>query len=187
MKRILLALAMIVLAGTTAFATTRATWTDTVTVTNNQVQTGTADLQVSTDNGVNWDTSTSVSAFNLTGVIPGPTSAGSYAFSLRNNSGSLVNFTLGGKISAATGLTGGADETKLWIQIYNIDIPAEATAWQTLAQWKAALSGGINFNSTIDNGAAKRYGIKVQLDPTADNNWQGQTVTFTVEVLGTQI
>ena len=46
------ALAALSIAVGTGFATTRAVWTDTVTVASNQVVTGTTDLQVSTDNAV---------------------------------------------------------------------------------------------------------------------------------------
>lgn len=48
MKRIYLALMTVIVSLGLAGGTTFAVWSDTVTVTNNQVQTGTADLQVST-------------------------------------------------------------------------------------------------------------------------------------------
>ena len=174
MKRILFALAALSIAVGTGFAMTRAVWTDTVTVASNQVVTGTTDLQVSTDNAVTWSTTSMSSAFNLIGIIPGPVSPGTYAFSLKNLSSSPLNFTLGGRITPATVIAGSPDKTKLLIQIYDIDTPADATAWKTLAEWEAASAGGIIFNSTLNNGVTKRYGIKVQLDGTADNTWQGK-------------
>ena len=187
MKRILFALAALALAVGTSFATTRAVWTDTVTVASNQVVTGTTDLQVSTDNGTSWSTTSMSSALNQTGLIPGPVVNAGYVFSLRNLSSTPLNFTLGGRITPATVIAGAPDKTKLLIQVYDFDTPANATAWQTLADWEAASAGGITFNSTLNNGVAKRFGINVQLDGTADNTWQGRTVTFSIEAMGTQI
>lgn len=187
MKRILFALAALSLAVGTSFATTRAVWTDTVTVASNQVVTGTTDLQVSTDNGSTWSTTSMSSAFNQGDLIPGPIVDGGYAFSLLNNSTSPLNFTLGGRITPATVIAGAPDKTKLWIQVYDIATPSDATEWKTLAEWEAASAGGITFNSTLDNGVTKDYGINVQLDASADNTWQGKTVIFSIEAMGTQI
>lgn len=187
MKRILFALAALSLAVGTSFATTRAVWTDTVTAASNQIVTGTTDLQVSTNNGSTWSTTSMSSSFNQTGLIPGPVVDGGYAFSLFNNSTSPLNFTLGGRITPATVIAGAPDKSKLFIQIYDMANPADATAWKTLAEWEAATAGGITFNSTLNNGVTKNYGINVQLDGTADNTWQGKTVIFSVEAMGTQI
>lgn len=186
MKRILFALAALLLAVGTGYATTQAVWTDTVTVTNNQVVTGTADLRVYTVGP--WDTSTAVSNFSVTNLVPSATETdGGFSFWLRNESTSPINFSLGARISASTGPTGGADESKLWLKVYNIDTPSEETLWYTLAQWKAAGVGGINLNSALNNATQKRYGIKVQLESSADDLWQAQTVNFTLEVVGTQV
>lgn len=185
MGRILLALAIIALAGTTAFATTRAVWTDTVTVASNNVVTGTTDLQVSANDGATWSQTTVSSPFSVTGLIPGQ-EKGDYAFSLKNLSSAPLNFNLGGKINLATNIAGNPDKTKLLIQIYNWDDPAENTDWKTLSEWEAAGVGGISFNSSLNNGATKRYGIKVKLDSSATNEWQGKIVIFSVEVIGTQ-
>lgn len=178
MKRIILALAMIVLAGTTAFATTRATWTDTVTVTNNQVQTGTADLQVATTGG--WDTTAASSSFVVSNLIPSSTPIdGGLSFWLRNSSTSPIAFSLTGQISP-TGVV--QDKTKLWIQVYDMD-SGDTSAWATLAQWEATPQ---NLTSTLATGVQKSYGIRVELDPTALDEWQGKTVTFSLVVVGTQ-
>lgn len=187
MKRIILALAMVIAAGTLAYSTTRAVWTDTVTVSANQVVTGTTDLQVSTNDGVTWDQTSQSSSFSLTGLVPGQTSAGAYAFSLKNLSADAINFALGGRITPATVITGAPDKSKLSVQVYNYDTPAEATAWKTLSEWEAAAAGGIDFSSTLNQGATKKYGLKVKLDATATNEWQGKTVTFSMEVTGTQV
>lgn len=186
MKRILLALAALSLAVGTSIATTRAVWTDTVTVASNQIVTGTTDLQVSTDDGSTWSSTSMSSAFSQTGLIPGPVVDGGYAFSLFNNSTSPLNFNIGGRITPATVIAGAPDKTKLWIQVYDLDNPVDATAWTTLADWEAAGAGGIDFNSTLDNAVTKRYGMNVQLDGTAENEWQGKTVTFSIEAMGTQ-
>jgi hypothetical protein len=187
MKRFYLALIIFLLSVSNTIVSTRAVWTDIVSVSSNQVITGTTDLQVSTDDGSTWSTTSMSSVFNLTGIMPGLVSSGTYAFSLKNLSSSPLNFSLGGRITPSTVIAGAPDKTKLLIQIYDIDTPADATAWKSLAEWEAASAGGITFNSILNNAATKRYGIKVELDSTANDTWQGKTVIFSVEIMGIQI
>lgn len=162
---------------------TFATWSDTVTVTNNQVQTGTADLQVSTNSGGNWDTSTRASSMVLSDLIPGGEKNG-YSFSLWNNSTPGLNFDTFGQITFATGA--GADESQLEIAVYeNGSSPAAGSGWISLANWKVAPG---SFNSSILPGLGnfKNYTIAARLLSTATNDWQGRTVTFTLTVTGQQ-
>lgn len=187
MKRILLAIAMIVLAGSTAFATTRATWTDTVTVTNNQVQTGTADLQVSTTGigGGAWNTSTKVASIALTGLIPGGAAINNYDFSLWNNSTPGVSFDIS---TQATSVTGSAsDQSKLLLEIYENGTDPETgvnrSGWITLEDWQ---TGAKSLGSNIAAAGVKDYRLAAKLDTTATNDWQGRTVTITFTVTGTQ-
>lgn len=183
MKKILLSLAILVTALSLAAYTTFATWSDTVTVTNNQVQTGTADLQVSTDGGSTWDTSTKASSMVLSGLIPGGEKDG-YSFSLWNASTPGLDFDTSGQITADTGA--GADESQLEIAVYeNGSSPADGSGWISLADWKTAQR---NFNSSIVPliGNFKNYTIAARLLNTATNDWQGKTVTFTMTVTGQQ-
>ncbi|MBI5449552.1 hypothetical protein HY948_04535 [Candidatus Gottesmanbacteria bacterium] len=190
MKRILFALAALSLAVGTSFATTRAAWTDTVTVTSNEVQTGTADLRVATDGtstaaSGNWDTASQTSVFSVTGLVPGDTPKELYSFSLYNNSTNPIAFSLAGQITTST-ITpdSGVDKTKLLLQVYNYDTPAEVSAWKTLEEWEA---GTVSLGSNLSNATVKRYGIKAQLDIDALDEWQTQVVDFTLTVTGTQI
>ena len=183
MKKILLSLAILVTALSLAAYTTFATWSDTVTVTNNQVLTGTADLQVSTNSGGNWYTSTGASSMVLADLIPGGEKNG-YSFSLWNNSTPGLNFDTSGQITADTGA--GADESQLEIAVYeNGSSPADGSGWISLANWKAAQG---NFDSSIIPGIGnfKNYRIAAKLLSTATNDWQGRTVTFTLIVTGQQ-
>ncbi len=184
MKRIFLALIVLISAGALAFATTRAAWTDTVTVTNNQIQTGTADLQVSTDFGSTWNTGTKASSMVLTNLIPG-NDTNAYSFSLWNASTTELNFTVSGQITTVTG-TDGVDESQLEIAVYEIDsIPETGSGWISLANWQIidrVLDSIIN--SGISN--AKDYRIAARLLSSATNDWQGKTVTFTLTLTGTQ-
>lgn len=183
MKKILLSLAILVTALSLAAYTTFATWSDTVTVTNNQVLTGTADLQVSTNSGGNWNTSTGASSMALADLIPGGEKNG-YSFSLWNNSTPGLNFDTSGQITAATGA--GADESQLEIAVYeNGSSPADGSGWISLADWKTAQR---SFNSSIVPGFGnfKNYTIAARLLSTATNDWQGRTVTFTLTVTGQQ-
>lgn len=179
-----MALVVLISAGALAFTTTRAVWTDTVTVTNNQIQTGTADLQVSTDSGGSWDTATRPSSMVFIGLIPGG-STNAYSFSLWNNSTPGLNFATSGRITVVTGADG-VDQTKLQIAVYEDGSTPEAGSnWFSLADWQG---GERTFNSTITQGIGnfKNYRIAAKLLDTTGNDWQGKTVTFTLTLTGTQ-
>lgn len=188
MKRILFALAALSLAVGTSIATTRAVWTDTVTVTNNQVQTGTADLQVSkTYGGGSWNTSTVTSSMVISDLIPGG-EGDNYSFTLWNNSTVGVDFDLTGQITAVTGA--GSDESQLELAVYEEsatpgDTFTESSDWISLSDWQSLTR---DFNSTITPGIGniKNYRIAAKLLPSATNDWQGRTVTMTFTVTGTQ-
>lgn len=188
MKRILLALAALSLAVGTSIATTRAVWSDTVTVTNNQVQTGTADLQVSkTYGGGSWNTSTVTSSMVISDLIPGG-EGNNYSFTLWNNSTVGVDFGLTGQITSMTGA--GADESQMELAVYEETATpgnplTESSDWISLADWQALARA---FNSTLTPGIGniKNYRIAARLLSGATNDWQGRTVTMTFTVTGTQ-
>lgn len=187
MKRILFALAALSLVVGTSFATTRAVWSDTVTITNNQVQTGNADLQVSTDSGSSWNTTTRAASMVISGLIPG-SDDNAYSFSLWNASTPGVDFGLTGQITTVTGA--GTDESQLELAVYENgatpgDTSTESSAWISLADWQ---SSARDLNSTISPGTGntKDYRIAARLLSSATNDWQGRTVTMTFTVLGTQ-
>ncbi len=188
MKRILLALAALSLAVGTSIATTRAVWTDTVTVTNNQVQTGTADLQVSTAGigGGAWDTTTKAATIVLTNLIPGGAYKHDYDFSLWNNSTTGLNFNISAQVTSATGL-GAVDQSKLLLALYengtDPDAPGVGSGWITLANWQLSQK---TLNSLLTSSTIKDYRLAAKLDSTAANEWQGIVVTMTFTVVGTQ-
>lgn len=184
MKRIILALMLSVTVAGVAFANARAVWTDAVTVGNNQIQTGTADLQVSKD-GSTWNTTTVDSSMVLTGLIPGSSTSG-YSFSLWNASTTGLNFNTSGRISAVSDI-GAADPTQLEIAVYEDGAtPETGSGWVTLTNWQGVTEK--TFSSTLLPGISnyKNYRIAARLTTAADNEWQGKTVIFTLAVTGAQ-
>ena len=182
MKRIALALATIALTAGSAFMTTYATWTDTVTVTNNKIVTGSVDLLVSTDSGGTWDTTTKASTMTLSDLIPGAAATSGYSFSLFNNSTAGAAFTLTALVSPAATITNPAvDRSQLMIELYRTDTSATEVAEQTLTAWEG---GASTFTFTLPAGSTRSYGFKARLVSTAANEWQGQTVTYTLSGTG---
>ena len=190
MKRIILALFVLATSSVLGYNTTRAVWTDTVTVSNNQIQTGTADLQVSIDNGGVQNTTTGASSMILSGLIPGGSNNG-YSFSLWNNSTTGVNFGVKGQITAVTGIDPVVtNPSKLEIAVYETGATPGLTttassAWISLADWQTT-TRDLNSVLTPGTGNTKNYRVAVRLLSDADNEWQGKTVTMTFTVTGTQ-
>lgn len=185
MKRIAIAIATTISALSLAGLTTFAAWTDTVTVTNNIIQTGTADLDVSTDGGLTYFDSTAGSTMVLSGLVPGAAATEAYSFSLINNSSAGVTFDLTGQITSSVIVpTAGVDKSQLMIEIYNTTTAGTEVAEMSLTAWEA---GATAFTTTLPSGSARHYGVRARLLGTALNEWQGQTVTYTMTVIGTSI
>lgn len=184
MRKILIALVISLIAISLATLSTRAAWSDTVTVTNNQIQTGTADLQISTDNGSSWNTSSKQSSLVINNLVPNSEKNG-YSFSLWNASTTGVNFGLSGQITAVVGA--GADENQLEIAVYKQgSTPTNGTGWITLADWKSA-SQSLNNSINTGIGNFQNYNIAARLKDTAENDWQGKNVIFTLKIDGQQL
>ncbi len=191
LKRILLSIVTLVMALSVGALATRSAWTDTVTVTNNQIVTGTVDLLVSTNNFPGgsgaFNTATAGSTMSISGLFPGDTlTAGTYSFSLRNNSGGLVDFSLTGQVVGADTLitpNPGVDKSQLMVEIFDMANGVEV-AELPLTTWEA---GPRSFTQTLTNLATRDYGIRARLLNTALDEWQGQTVTFTLSIVGTQL
>lgn len=186
MKRIIIGLLISVAVAGVAFKATLGAWTDNVTITNNRITTGTVDLQVSPDHGANWNSTSTASTMVLSNLAPGDTAVSAYSFSLRNM-GTVGPFTLASQIISTNIVpTAGVDKSQLMIQIYeeggsNVTAELPLTTWETTA-WQSMSP------PVLDAGAAnaRHYGIRARLLSTADNTWQGQTVTFTLSVTGTR-
>src|SRR3989339_1765406 len=182
MKRILLALLISIAAGSVAFANTRAAWTDTVTVTNNIITTGTLDLEVSTD-GSTWSDASATSTTVLSGLYPGgPAQEALPAFWLRNvSSPSSLTMNLTAQVIPAASITPdpSVDRGVLYVEIYSGD-GSEAIA--TLSAWEG---GPISLPFSLAYGTGgKAYGLRAWLDSSAENEWQGQTVNYTLSFTG---
>ena len=187
MKRIILALMLSVTVAGVAFANTRAVWTDNVTVLNNTITTGTVDLKVSTNNvpgPCTFSTASATSAMVLSNLVPGGPAQEGYSFSLLNNSAGVTTLRLSGQITTLSIVddTPGVDRSKLEFQVYEMGGSNE-TGWVSLANWNTVAQ---NFTATIDSGVTRDYGIRARLDSSANNDWQGQAVTFTLSVTGSQ-
>lgn len=193
MKKILMSLTILISACSLAFATTHAVWTHNVSVSNNKIITGTTDLRIATDfsqtpNIGNWNTVSETTDAILGTLIPGSNSQMRYVFSLWNNSLNPLDLALGGKILNVNfeGSNLPSDESKLLLRVYNLDDEQriEVSEWKTLTEWQ---NETILFNSIIETGIVKRYGIEVKLDQTAENDWQGQNIIFDMEITGSQL
>lgn len=186
MKRILLALLVTTVSIGAVALNTRAAWTDTVTVTNNVITTGTVDLKVSTDNVPGpgtWNSTSAVSGMTLANLVPGGAPTEAYSFSLWNDSTGITTMTLTGQITASSITPGPAvDESQLMIELYDIATGVEVSEI-SLAAWKISPQALTN---TLVTSATKDYGIRARLLNTALNEWQGKTVEFTLTVEGSQ-
>lgn len=168
-----------------ATATTTAAWTDSVSVTGIEIDTGTTNIQASANNST-WSNTSVNSTFALTGLIPGHEKDGGSAFYIRQTDGDNVNgVSLKGQINTIELDTlAPSEKSKLSIQVYDLDNPANNSGWVTLDVWEA---GNVSFNSSVTQPNVKNFGLKVLLDPSAGNEWQNQDLSFTMEVTGTQL
>ncbi len=99
MRRIILALVVSIAALSLAAYTTRAVWSSSVTVTNNKIITGTANLQVSVDGGTTYGSS-QVSSLTLSNLIPGGETSNT-VFTLSNEGGTTgINFNISAQITS---------------------------------------------------------------------------------------
>lgn len=194
MKRIALSLITLVTALAVGSFATLGAWTDTVTVTGNVISTGAINLLVDTDGDGSFSDSTEPSNFVFTGLLPSATPTdGGYAFSLLNddtNGSIILNLTaevLPNAVIAPSTDTNGNPVTinrdHLYITVYDINTNLDVSAETPLSAWEA---GPVSVGS-IDPGLvnARDYGFRVRLDQNAINDWQGETVTFTLSVTGT--
>ncbi len=191
MKRIFLAVAVSLAAVSLAVFSTRAVWSDTVSVTANMVTTGTADLQVrstpitSQSDHAGFNSSTAVSAFNITDLVPGASRSG-YGFSLWNNGGPYIDFNITGKAVSATSSPTLLDLSKVQLAVYEATASAGSgpatSGWINLTDW-VANEKAISF---LQATGSANYNIAVRLSNTVDNSWQGQSVTFGLVLTGTQ-
>jgi len=195
LKKILSGLLVSLLVAGTAFINTRAAWTDTVSLSNNIITSGTVDLQLAADGLAEtptWEQSNAVSGFNVSGLYPGA-SVGEYSFSARNNAPSIAlalsAFASNVAVYNTTDVTKApqvVDKTKLTIAVYDYNT-STVLATQTLAEWEAATATtAIDLSTTLDSvNPIRNFGFTVTMADDAGNEWQGKTVEFTLDVIGT--
>jgi hypothetical protein len=187
MKRILLAVLISIAVAGMAFRRTRAVWTDAVSVSNNKINTGTVDLRVSSNNwpgGAGTFSTTSVaSGMVLASLVPGGPTDEDYSFSLRNNSDGITTMTIAAQITGTiVNPTPGVDKSQLMIEIYDMAAGVEV-AELPLTTWE---SGAQLFTATLATGSTRDYGVRARLLSSALNEWQGQQVTFSLDITGSQ-
>lgn len=195
MRRIILALVVSIAALSLAAYATRAVWSSSVTVTNNKIITGTANLQVSVDGGTTYGSSQALPQEKaLQNLIPGGQTSNDL-FNLSNEGGTAgINFNISAQISSISSTPGASlDMSKLQVSIYETNPPSTASAesgpgssgWFSVSDWQSASR---SLNSLLVQGRpnAKKYTLAARLLSSADNSWQGQTVTIGWTVTGTQ-
>ena len=189
LKRIAISVITMVMALTVGAYATTAAWTDSVTVTSNIIRTGSADLQVSTKTdgaGVLtyvWSTTSRNSEFDVSGLVPDGDFANEYSYSLRSVGD--IGFSLKGQITAITYSKGepvGLNNMRMRVYEHGTDNPVSDE--YGLAQWinSPRSLGEIGFGGDI-----RDYDIRVWLNGSADNTWQGQVIDFTLDVSGTSV
>lgn len=188
MKKILMSLAILTGACSLIFATTRAVWTDSVSIEGNKIETGNVDIQVTTKENpseTDWNSLSQGSNLVLSGLLPGEGEKSGYAFSLRNNSNSEITFNLSDKISNLELTNGNTDNSKLLIRVFNYENDNEGSNWMSLDEWLN--NGETSLNVQLPKNIVKKFGIEAKLDSEAGNDWQNQNVSFDMEITGTQI
>ena len=193
MRRIILALVTSIAALSLAAYATRAVWSSSVTVTNNKIITGTANLQVSTDGGSTYGSS-AISSSPISNLIPGKQDSID-VFKLSNEGGTTgLNFNISAQILSVSSTPGASlDMSKLQLSIYDSTASANggvaSSGWFSVSDWQSAsrsLNSFLVQNVLPDRSHARPYTLAARLLSAADNTWQGQTVTIVWTVTGTQ-
>lgn len=164
-----------------------ASWIETAVVSNNQILSGTTDLQLSTAGigGGGWQRDFQNSLLTLDHLVPGVTTD-DYYFSLRNNSSTGINFDVFVRVTAITGVEG-VDETNLLLNLYengsSPDSGSHTSGWVSLIDLQATAH---TLNSQLVASEAKDYRLAAKLNGVASEAWQGKTVVITLTVTGQQ-
>lgn len=187
MKKILVSLVILTTASSLIFATTRAVWTHTVSIKGNKIETGNAEIQVTTKESpleTDWSNSEQNSNLVLSGLVPGGESKSGYSFSLRNTSTSDIGFNLSGLIPDMQTSDGNPDISELRLRIFDYENPDDGSDWLTLSDWSTV---DMPLNLQLPKNTTKKFGIEARLDSEADDQWQNQNVNFELQIIGTQI
>jgi hypothetical protein len=186
MKKILMSFSTLIIALFLIFAATKAVWTHKTSVLGNKISTGSTDIKINnnkeaTKDSDGWNSSDENSNFKLSDFIPGDNKK-DYAFSLWNNSSASIDFNLSGIITNLN-FDDNPDKTKLLVNVYDYDNPTDQSGLISLDKW---LSSEQDLKIQLKNDEIKKFGIEVQLDSSARDDWQGQNVNFDLKIVGTQ-
>lgn len=164
--------ATVALAGTAAFAL----FSDTVTVTNAQISTGNADLQISLD-GETWSEGLDASdLFALEGIFPGFTDSGT--FYLRNNSESVGEMSIDGILAVRSG-----DWTALKDKVsVTLEVEGNAPVTATLAEWETEQN--LTPTNPLAGGEEVSVVATIAVDSSAGDEIANKTLTTSWEFRG---
>ncbi len=175
--RILLSLLLIVIAGTIAYAASRAAFSAQVTLAANTFSTGTVDLQISKSTSSAPTSFTDVSIAGFTGtILPGQTVSESVWL---KNTSTGVDFAIAAQAASVSGQISPSD---VMIGFTPVDPSATisgTTVTHTLADWNSVESLG----TTIASGAKQRYRMDVTLSSSVTTSG---SVGFDFIFTGTQ-
>lgn len=179
LKRVLLSLGLLAIAGTIAVGATRALLDDSASLTANSFSTGTPDLQIARDDTDWLDT---VTGFTDTLL---PTQSKDYYVWLKNNSDNGMTMSIAGQATNVVvndGVT--ADDVSVsFTPVDGTGTPTGATFGPaSLTGW----SGGFAFTSPtydLTAGASQRYKMTVTMGNVGDSG----DVTFDMVFTGTQV
>ena len=149
----------------TTGATYAALQSPNVSLTNNIINTGSADLRISKDNSA--FTTPSTAGFTFDGVVPGGAAmpASGNTFYLKNYGS--VSLAIKAGISGNPSNLSGIDLAKTYLVFDRTDnsSPPVTIALKTLAD--SYISGGTSLNDTITAGATATYSVKASMDTDA--------------------
>lgn len=162
----------VALAGASAFAL----FSDTVTVTNAQISTGNADLQISLDNATWSEGINFADMFLLDGIFPGYTDTGT--FYLRNNSDSAGDMSVSGLLASRSGNWNALkDKVMVTMQVGdNAPVTGSLAAWET----EKALTP----TNTLGGGEVVAVTATIMVDSTAGNEIANKTLSTNWEFTG---
>ncbi len=133
-----------------------------ISLTNNAINIGAADLQISTNGTVFTEPSTA--GFNFSGVVPGggKVPAAGNTFYLKNNG--TAPLALKASISTTPNNLANINLTKVYFSFTRVDVPEPEVSIPLQTLISANTTGGVALGDTLNSGATAQYSLRVSMD-----------------------
>jgi len=180
MKKILLGVLGVLVAGSLTFATARALFISTATVNNVAFTSGNASLKFSYSASGPWMSSYTFQNYIFQNVYPGFSANGQ--FFVKNESASAIKLHLTARLVSATGDWGAlSGPTSLWV---GDNAGSVGSGYITLANWNATPQ---DINITLDQNEVKTMRAYFVVDSSAGNEIANKALSTNWEMYGTQV